>query len=78
MTPDSTHPARKFEGIFRLKNWASPAIPVPISHPDTLNLIKLLTGGKAKLTLSVGVEHGSGIRLDVDQGPAPARAQADR
>jgi hypothetical protein len=78
MTPDSTHPARKFEGIFRLKNWASPAIPVPISHPDTLNLIKLLTGGKAKLTLSVGVEHGSGIRRGVDQGPAPARAQADR
>jgi hypothetical protein len=38
-------------------------MPVPISLPDTLNLIKLLTGGKAKLTLTVGVEYGSGIRL---------------
>src|SRR5688572_30078078 len=64
MTLDSTHPARKFEGIFRLKNWASPAISVPSSHTDTVNLIKLLTGGKAKLTLTVGVEYGSGIRLD--------------
>jgi hypothetical protein len=37
---------------------------VPSSHTDTLNLIKLLTGGKAKVTLTVGVEYGSGIRLD--------------
>lgn len=64
MTLDSTHPARKFEGVFRFKKWASPAMPVPTSHTDTLNLIKLLTGGKAKLTLTVGVEYGSGIRLD--------------
>ena len=64
MTLDSTHPARRFEGIFHLKKWASPARSVPSSHTDTLNLIKLLTGGKAKLTLTVGVEYGSGIRLD--------------
>jgi hypothetical protein len=63
MTLDSTHPARRFEGIFHLKNWASPARSVPSSHTDTLNLIKLLTGGKAKLTLTVGVEYGSGVRL---------------
>lgn len=61
---DSTHPARKFEGVFRLKSSASPAMPVPADQTDTLDLITLLTGGKATLTLTVGAQYGSGIRLD--------------
>jgi len=38
--------------------------PQEVSQTDTLNLIKRLSGGKATLTLTVGTEYGSGIRLD--------------
>ena len=64
MPLDSTHPARKFEGTFHLESWAAPVIPVPGSHADTMNLLKRLTGGKATLTLNLGAEYRSGIRLD--------------
>lgn len=66
MTLDSTHPARRFEGTFRLKSSAPPAMPVPASQTDTQSLITLLAGGKATLTLTVGSQYGSGIRLDGD------------
>lgn len=64
MSPDATHPARRFEGTFHLEKWAAPAMSVPGNHADTRTLIKRMTGGKAKLTLTVGAQFASGIRLD--------------
>ncbi len=73
MTLDPAHPARKFAGDFRLKTRGAPAMTVPVSQTDTLNLINRLSGGKPTLTLAVGAEYGSGIRLDgelrFDGGP---------
>ena len=73
MTLDPAHPARKFAGEFRLKTRGSPAMTVPVSQADTLNLVKRLSGGKPTLTLTVGAKYGSGIRLDgelrCDGGP---------
>jgi hypothetical protein len=73
MTLDPAHPARTFAGEFRLKTRGTPAMTVPVSQTDTLSLIKRLSGGKPTLTLTVGAEYGSGIRLDgelrCDGGP---------
>jgi hypothetical protein len=37
---------------------------VPETEIDAMNLIKRLTSARARLTLTVGAEYGSGIRLD--------------